>query len=288
MVAIDVSQADFEKQVVKASFLQPVVIDFWAPWCSPCMSLKPILEKLAGEYGGKFLLAKVNSDENPELSAQYAVRSIPSVKAMVNGKMVDEFSGALPEGEVRKWLDKIIPSPILSPLDGMRKAARQLFDAGDVAGALNQLVAASALEPGNEWVRVDAAEIMLSQGETDEGKRLLDSLKTPEVAKDARVLQLLAHIKLTQMMAAGDDESSLTAAVTVNPNDFEARLKLAAGLIAMQRYAEGMDQLLEIVQRDRKFQDDIGRKTLLDVFNLLRGQDELVTEYRRKLSSAMN
>ena len=284
MVAIDVSQADFEEQVVKASFQQPVVIDFWAPWCEPCKSLKPILEKLAGEYGGKFLLAKVNSDENQELSAQYAVRSIPSVKAMVNGKMVDEFSGALPEGDVRKWLDKIIPSPV----EGMRKAAQQLFDLGDVAGALNQLAAASALEPSNEWVRVDAAEIMLRQGETDEGKRLLDTLKTPEVVKDARVLQLLAHIKLTQMMAAGDDEFSLTAAVTANPNNFEARLKLAAGLIAMQRYAEGMDQLLEIVQRDRKFQDDIGRKTLLEVFNLLGGQDELVTEYRRKLSSVMN
>ena len=284
MVAIDVSQADFEEQVVKASFQQPVVIDFWAPWCEPCKSLKPILEKLAAEYGGKFLLAKVNSDENQELSTQYAVRSIPSVKAMVNGKMVDEFSGALPEGDVRKWLDKIIPSPV----EGMRKAAQQLFDLGDVAGALNQLAAASALEPSNEWVRVDAAEIMLRQGETDEGKRLLDTLKTPEVVKDARVLQLLAHIKLTQMMAAGDDEFSLTAAVTANPNNFEARLKLAAGLIAMQRYAEGMDQLLEIVQRDRKFQDDIGRKTLLEVFNLLGGQDELVTEYRRKLSSVMN
>ncbi len=288
MVAIDVSQADFEEQVVKASFRQPVVIDFWAPWCGPCQSLKPILEKLAGEYGGKFLLAKVNSDENQELSAQYAVRSIPSVKAMVNGKMVDEFSGALPEGEVRKWLDKVVSSPNLSPVDGMRKAARQCAEAGDFAGALQQLAGAVALEPSNEWVRVDAAEVMLVQGETDEGMRLLDSLKTPEVVSDARVLKLRAHIKLTHMISAGDDESSLTAAVTTNPNDVEARLKLATGLIAMQRYAEGMDQLLEIVQRDRKFQDDIGRKTLLDVFNLLGGQDKLVTEYRRKLSSAMN
>ena len=288
MYAKDVNQADFDEQVVKVSFKQPVVIDFWAPWCGPCKTLKPLLEKLADDYDGKFILAKVNSDENQELSAQYAVRSIPSVKAMVNGKMVDEFSGALPEGEVRKWLDKIITSPFLSPLDGMRKAARQFFDSGDVAGALNQLAAASALEPGNEWVRVDAAEIMLVQGETDEGKRLLDSLKTPEVVRDARVLKLLAHIKLTQMIVAGDDESSLTAAVTANPNDFEARLKLSTGLIAMQRYAEGMDQLLEIVQRDRKFQDDIGRKTLLEVLNLLGGQGELVTEYRRKLSSVMN
>ncbi len=288
MVAIDVSHADFEEQVVKASFLQPVVIDFWAPWCGPCNSLKPILEKLAGEYGGKFLLAKVNSDENQELSTQYGVRSIPSVKAMVNGKVVDEFSGALPEGEVRTWLDKIMPSLNLSPVDVMRKAARLCAEAGDLAGALQKLAGAVALEPANEWVRVDAAEIMLVQGETDESRRLLDSLKTPEVVDDARVLKLRAHIKLTQMIAAGDDEASLTAVVTANPNDVEARLKLATGLVAMQRYAEGMDQLLEIVQRDRKFQDDIGRKTLLEVLNLLGGQGELVTEYRRKLSSVMN
>ena len=287
MVAIDVSQADFEEQVIKASFKQPVVIDFWAPWCEPCKSLKPILEKLAEEYGDKFLLAKVNSDENQELSAQYAVRSIPLVKAMVNGQMVDEFTGALPEGEVRKWLERNLPSPV----EEMRMAARQFLKTGDVAGALNQLASASALEPGNEWVRVDAAEIMLAHDELDEGTRLLDSLKMPEVVKDARVLKLHAQIKLAQMIADGDDEHSLTVAVTANPNDFEVRLKLASGMIAMQRYDEGMDQLLEIVQRDRKFQDDIGRKTLLEVLNLLGGQEghiELVTEYRRKLSSVMN
>ena len=107
----DVSQADFQKQVVEASFEQPVVIDFWAPWCAPCKVLKPILEKLADEYGGKFKLAKVNSDENPEIAARYAVRGIPSVKAMVDGKVVNEFTGALPESAVRDWLDKIIPSP---------------------------------------------------------------------------------------------------------------------------------------------------------------------------------
>ena len=287
MYQIDVNQDEFEKQVVQASFKQPVVIDFWAPWCEPCKILKPILEKLAEEYGDKFLLAKVNSDENQELSAQYAVRSIPLVKAMVNGQMVDEFTGALPEGEVRKWLERNLPSPV----EEMRMAARQFLKTGDVAGALNQLASASALEPGNEWVRVDAAEIMLAHDELDEGTRLLDSLKMPEVVKDARVLKLHAQIKLAQMIADGDDEHSLTVAVTANPNDFEVRLKLASGMIAMQRYDEGMDQLLEIVQRDRKFQDDIGRKTLLEVLNLLGGQEghiELVTEYRRKLSSVMN
>ena len=107
----DVNQENFEALVVAASHQQPVVIDFWAPWCGPCKVLKPMLEKLAEEYGGKFVLAKVNSDENQELSAHFAVRGIPAVKAMVKGKVVDEFTGALPEGEVRAWLDKLIPSP---------------------------------------------------------------------------------------------------------------------------------------------------------------------------------
>jgi putative thioredoxin len=284
MHTMDVNQADFEEQVVQASFKQPVVIDFWAPWCGPCKVLKPLLEKLADEYGGKFKLAKVNSDENQELSAKYAVRSIPSVKAMVNGQIVDEFAGALPEGEVRKWLDKIIPSHS----EELRMAAQQLLTSGDVPGALKKLAEATALDPKNEWVRVDAAEIMLSQGEVDVGKRLLENLVNPEVMKHARVIQLLAHAKILQMSASGEDEASLSADIAVDGNNLEARLKLANVLVTSQRYAAGMDQLLEIVQRDRKFQEDIGRKTLLDVFNLLGGQGELVSAYRRKLSVLLN
>lgn len=283
MFSQDVTQANFDELVVQASHQQPVVIDFWAPWCAPCKALKPILEKLAAEYGGKFVLAKVNSDENPELSAKYAVRSIPSVKAMVNGKIVDDFAGALPEGAVREWLDKLIPSPA----EELRIAAQAKLDAGDMAGALQQLAQASALDPKNEWVRVDAAHIMLAQGEHAEAKRLLDSLKNVDVVKDARVQQLLAQARLAELGAAGDSEASLTAAIAANGDDLEARLKLANVLVATQRYAEGMDQLLEIVRRDRIFREDIGRKTLLDVFSLL-GGGELVAEYRRKLSSALN
>lgn len=283
MYSLDVNQADFEAQVVAASKKQPVVIDFWAPWCAPCKSLKPILEKLAAEYGGKFLLAKVNSDENPEISSRYAVRGIPAVKAMVNGKIVDEFTGALPEGEVRKWLDKIIPSPA----EELRGAAQQKVDAGDLAGALKLLGDAAKLDPANEWVRVDAAEILLAVREVDEAKRLLDSLKLPDIVKDERVLQLMAQVKFAQMGAGGEDEAALAARVAANGDDLEARLKLATMLIAANRHAEGMDQLLEIVQRNRAFKDDIGRKMLLDVFSLL-GGSELLPVYRRKLATLLN
>ncbi len=283
MYSQDVNQADFEQQVVAASRRQPVVIDFWAPWCAPCKVLKPILEKLANEYAGKFLLAKVNSDENPEIAARYAVRGIPAVKAMVDGEIVDEFTGALPESAVRSWLDKIIPSPA----EELRRAAQRQAAAGDLDGALQKLAEASALEPNNEWVRLGTAEILFAKGDADEAQRLLDSLKDPDILKDARVLQLKAQVRLAEMKEEGESEASLVAAIAANENDLEARLKLANVLIAASRHAEGMDQLLEIVRRDRGFRDDIGRKTLLDVFNLLGGQGELVAEYRRKLASSL-
>jgi putative thioredoxin len=282
--SFDASQADFEEKVVAASFKQPVVIDFWAPWCAPCKVLKPILEKLADEYAGKFLLAKVNSDENPEIAARYAVRGIPAVKAIVDGKVVNEFTGALPESAARDWLDKVIPSPA----EELRREAQQLAATGDRAGALQLLAEATELDPDDEWVRVDAAELLLAQRDAEDAQRLLDTLKDPDILKDARVLQLKAQVRLAEMKDEGESEASLAAAVKANENDLEARLKLANVLIAANRPAEGMDELLEIVRRDRKFKDDIGRKTLLDVFNLLGGQNELVPAYRRKLAALLN
>lgn len=284
MHAFDVSEADFEEKVVAASHGRPVVIDFWAPWCAPCKVLKPVLEKLAEEFGGKFLLAKVNSDENPELAARYGVRGIPAVKAMAAGKIVNEFSGALPEGAVREWLGKIIPSPA----EDMRTLARQRMTEGDLEGALAQLAEASEADPNNEWVRVDAAEILLLQDNAVDARALLESLKDMDVVKDNRVAQLLAQARLAQAGTDSGSEKALSRAIEINENDLEARLRLGKLLVASNRLEEGMDQLLEIVKRDRNFRDDIGRKTLLDVFNLLGGRGPLVTEYRRKLASVLS
>lgn len=280
----DVGLADFQQEVVEASFKQPVVVDFWAPWCEPCKSLKPILEKLAAEYNGKFILAKVNADENQELSEQFGVRGIPSVKAVINGQIISEFSGALPESDVREWLNKLSPSPV----EELRQQAHIKRSEDDDAGALELLAEASRLDPNNEWVRVDAAEIMLAKGELEEARRLLASVRDPDILGDTRPTYLLAQIKLAEMNAGGENEGTLSAAIEADENNHEARLKLASLLVGAQRYDEGMAHLLELVHRDRSFQDDIGRKTLLDVFNLLGGQGELVSKYRRLLASALN
>ena len=275
--ALDVGLADFQQHVLEESRHRPVVVDFWAPWCGPCKSLKPILEKLAAEYGGKFLLAKINSDDNQELAARYGVRGIPSVKAFVGGEPVDEFSGALPEVEVRAFLDRLIPSPA----DELRAEAAGLRAAGDLSAALQKLADASRLDPAHLGVRLDAAEIMLDLNEADEARRLIGSV--PDDA-DPRVPALKARLQF--MGAAGEDQAALAARVAANENDLEARLKLATLLVAAGQYEAGMDQLLEIVRRDRGFGDDIGRKTLLSVFNLLGGGD-LVSRYRRSLSSLL-
>ncbi len=275
--ALDVGLADFQQHVLDESKHRPVVVDFWAPWCGPCKSLKPILEKLAAEYGGSFLLAKVNSDDNQELAARYGVRGIPSVKAFVNGAMVDEFSGALPEGEVRVFLDRLIPSPA----EELRAQAAGLRAAGDLSAALQALAEASRVDPAHLGVRLDAAEIMLDLGEADEARRLIASV--PDDA-DPRVAQLKARLQF--MGVAGEDVAALTAQVAANENDLAARLQLANLLVGAGQYEAGMDQLLEIVRRDRGFEDDIGRKTLLSVFDLL-GGGELVSRYRRQLSSLL-
>jgi putative thioredoxin len=275
--ALDVGLADFQQHVLDESKHRPVLVDFWAPWCGPCKSLKPVLEKLAAEYGGKFLLAKVNSDDNQELATRYGVRGIPSVKAFVGGEPVDEFSGALPESEVRAFLDRLVPGPA----EELRAQAAELRLAGDMSGALQVLADASRIDPAHIGVRLDAAEIMLDLNEADETHRLLAG-----VADDAdpRVPQLKARLQF--MGAAGEDEAALAARVAANENDLEARLKMAQLLVAAGQYEAGMDQLLEIVRRDRSFEDDIGRKTLLSVFDLL-GGGELPSRYRRMLASIL-
>ena len=279
--SFDVDQTNFQQIVMEGSHNAPVVIDFWAPWCGPCRSLKPILENLAEEYQGKFILAKVNADDNQALASQFGVRGIPAVKAVVDGQIVDEFSGALPEGAVREFLDRLVPSQA----DELRAQAAQQHSEGNLDAAMALLGQASQIDPENEDIRLDAAEILAEHNQTDEAQQLLNSLSPGKKTED-RAARLLAKLNFAQ--TGGDtDETALRQKIEANPEDMETRLELANMLVGSGRYAEGMDELLEMIRLDRSWNEETARQTLLAVFNLLAG-DPLVSQYRRKLASTLN
>lgn len=281
--AIDVTESNFLQEVIEASHRFPVLVDFWAPWCGPCRSLGPILERLAAEYQGRFRLAKVNSDENQALAAQFGVRGIPNVKAVVDGQIVNEFTGALPESAVREFIDALLPSPA-EPLRQEALAARARGE-GDATRKL--LLQAIHLDPRHEPARLDLIDVLLDAGDFAEAQRLLDEVA--ENAKDrGRIDSLAARLALARGAAGGADEAALRARLAADAADLAARLALANLLALKQDYRAALEELLEVVRRDRAFQDDIGRKTMLQIFSLLGGDSDLVRDYRGKLSTAIN
>jgi putative thioredoxin len=280
--AIDVELEDFQTKVIEASRGVPVLVDFWAPWCGPCRALGPVLEKLAREYSGRFILAKVNSDENQQLAMQFGVRGIPNVKAFVNGEMVDEFTGALPEAQVRAFLDNLMPSPA-EPLRQEALAAKQR---GQLDATRKLLLEAIELDPRHEAARLDLIELMIDAKDVEDAGRLLDEVA--DRARDTgRVQALRAKLDLVAHSGAGTDAAALRARIAADPGDLEARYQLANQLALARDYRGAMEQLLEIVRRDRKFRDDAGRKMLVSLFSLASDAD-LVRQYRGALASALN
>jgi putative thioredoxin len=280
----DVNRDDFDDKVIAASRSVPVIVDFWAEWCQPCRVLKPILEKLATEYQGRFILAKVNSDDNQELAMRYGVRGIPAVKAFVDGRLADEFAGALPEAQVRQFIDGLIPSPA----EPLRQEALTAHSRGDLEQARTLLARAIELDPRNEAAYLDYVETSIECGALEEAGQLLDALR--ERARDqARVQSLDARLRLAGN--AGGDTTALKERIAADPGDLDARLQLANALAMTGNYRPAFEQLLEIVRRDRHWQDEAGRKTMLTLFNLLASHpehDDLVREYRVALSRTLN
>jgi len=279
--ASDVSEATFATEVIERSRQVPVLVDFWAPWCGPCRNLKPVLEKLADQYQGRFHLAKVNSDENQRLSAEYGVRSIPNVKAFVDGQLVDEFLGAQPESAVREFIDGLLPSPA----ELLRRQAVALLERGDAETALSVLDEAVAKEAHNDAVHADRAQVLLALGRAEEAKTAVGQLG-PLAADDPRIAAIVARVAFAQPGGSGQ-EDALQARVAADAGDLDARLELARLQVGAQRYEPALEQLLEIIRRDRKWNGEAGRKTMLSVFDLLGAQHPLVTKYRRLLASAL-
>ncbi len=279
--SFDTSAEAFEKEVLKASENVPVLVDFWAPWCAPCRVLKPILEKLVGEYQGRFLLAKVNSDEHPQLSARFGVRGIPNVKAFVDGKLADEFTGALPESGVRAFIDRLIPTPG----EKLRRTARALVNQGDFDEAERHLRSALELEPANHALRLDLVEILLAKNSHAEADALFAPI--PERERDERADRLysvLALWKKSQQLPAVEE---LQAKIAANPADLSARLALGERLVADQRFEPALAALLEVVRKDRGALRTSARKLMVEVFKLADSQPELVGEYRKLLAGAL-
>jgi putative thioredoxin len=279
---IDVTTANFDELVIEGSKKAPVVVDFWAPWCAPCRTLGPVLEKLAAEYGGQFTLAKINSDENQPLAAEFGVRGIPNVKAFVDGQVVDEFSGALPEGQVREWLRGILPTRG----DKLLVQAVQALAAAKPADALALLDEAAREEPDRDDLKLARAEALIALARHDEARAALDAC-APLVKMEDAWKTVDSKLALAGASAAAPDTEALKARIATNPDDLEARLALANAAIAKQDYATALDELLEIVRRDRTFRDDAGRKTIVQIFNVLGPQHPLVPEYRKRLAGAM-
>ncbi|MDH4191912.1 MAG: thioredoxin [Betaproteobacteria bacterium] len=280
--ALDVTAASFEQEVIEASKQQPVVVDFWAPWCGPCRVLKPILEKLASEYGGRFKLAKVNSDENQELASMFGIRSIPDVMAFKDGKPVSHFLGALPESQVRAFIEKLLPTP--SDLE--RARARELREAGDSPAAVAVLAKTIELDAKSDAARLDLAELLIELKRLDEVDAVLDAVQ-PNKDLDERRVALRGAAAFARAGASGRGEAELRAQLALNPADHEARLALAGLHAGAQRYREALDELLEIVRREKDWRDGEARRQILAIFSLAEEQPELVADYRRKLAGAL-
>jgi putative thioredoxin len=277
--------ATFENDVIDASMTAPVLVDFWAPWCGPCKTLGPMLERLEQEAAGKWRLVKVNVDENQELAAHFQVRSIPHVVAFVEGRAVDQFIGVLPEGQLREFIAGLEPNPAQVEY---RTALAALAE-GQRDTALNHLKAALALDPGFDDARLDLIEVLLDEHRVEEARSEAERL-SPKITQgiDERYNTLKTRLDALDVAADLPPTDALEAAVAGDPANLAARFDLANALIARRDYERALEHLLEIVKRDRTFGDDIGRKTMLSVFGLAAHRPELVSEWRRKLSMALN
>jgi putative thioredoxin len=311
---IDITLQNFEAELIQASARTPVLLDIWAPWCGPCKALSPVLEKLEVAYAGRFALAKLNSDEQPEIAGQlsqaFGVRSIPFCVLFDQGQPVDGFVGAQPEAQIRQFLDRHVPSTEDVEAEAQVEEAEVLEAEGDTDAALTKLQQAVAVAPGNETARADYVKLLLELGRTAQARMAYDPM-AGKAALDARIAALGAWLDACEKAPAARSADALQAAIAANRRDFDARFELAQRHFAAGRFTEAMDELLEIVMRDKQWNEQLARKTYVAILELMSkpapkaspeqpkgtlevagkptavATDPVVDQYRRKLSMAL-
>lgn len=279
----EATMENFQQDVMEASASVPVLVDVWAEWCAPCKQLMPLLEKLANEYQGAFRLAKVNADEQEQLTSSLGVRSLPTVILVKDGQAVDGFNGALPESEIRQVLDKHVELPEEDPYE----KAHRIWDEGNIEGALEILSELNRKDPENLKVLIDLAQLKAETGDLDTAEQVLDSLPAEEKMQH-QARQLAARVKFLKQSAELPPMKDLEMALEQDPKDPNALHLLALHHVLQENNAEAMELLIRLMQVDSKYKDEVAKTTLVELFEKLGNNNPDVRTYRRKLYTLMH
>lgn len=282
----DATSASFAKDVIDASRDALILVDFWAPWCGPCKQLTPILEKVVTSYKGKVRLVKINTDEHPAIAGQLRIQSLPTVYAFRDGRPLDGFMGALPESQVRSFIDRLLGDDAEADIAGVLEAAEAALAQGDLQTAAGTFAAVLQEDQQNAQALAGLARCYLSSGDTARAEQTLE-LVPPDKQSSAPVQSARAALELAKMAGQSDNSAELEQRLAADPADHQARFDLAVALAARGKKAEALDHLLEIVRRDRGWNDEAARKQLVQLFDAWGPKDASTMDGRRRLSSIL-
>lgn len=284
---IEVNQHNFTQAVVEASQSVPVLVDFWADWCQPCQTLGPMLAKLANEYRGGVIVAKINADKEQALAGHFRVRSLPTVMVIWQGQLVDQLVGLQPESAYRQIIDQLTGAPTQPAGDLLQEQVDMLWQRGRQKQAIELLRDAIQEEPESVELKVNLADKLLQMDQAEEARNLLESL--PVEARERQPASgVLARLQFAEMARAAPPLAKLQAQVGEKPDDCAARQQLAARYVLAGDYEAALEQFMDILRRDPKFGDEAGRKGLIAIFDMLGNEDPLVITYRRRLFSLLH